>query len=401
MSFEDFDIDPRCLSALRAQKIVEPTAIQAEAIPIALEGRDMVAIAQTGTGKTLAFALPALTRLAAGRVAKNMMLVLVPTRELAVQVHSVIEEFGRPLHIRAASVYGGVSLEKQTMALRKGVAVIVATPGRLLDHMGRGNVRFKSLEILVLDEADRMLDMGFLPDIRRILAKLPDERQTIMCSATFPNEIARLAEDMLYEPEQIRVGAIAKPVDTVRQTLYTVDRHGKMGLLATVLREQEVDSALVFLRTKHRTERVAKNLRRSGLKAQAIHGDRTQRQRQQALDGFKSGRYNILVATDVAARGLDIDGVSHVINFDIPSTPDDYIHRIGRTARASAKGDAVTFVCPDEHLALRAIESALGHNLPRKEWEGAVSVLTLYRPAETKAAGGGRRQRQRRFFRRR
>jgi ATP-dependent RNA helicase RhlE len=402
MPFEDFDIDPRCLSALRAQNIVVPTPIQEQAIPGALEGRDIVAVAQTGTGKTLAFALPALTRLATGRVTRNMMLVLTPTRELAHQVNSVIEPLAKALGMRSVCIYGGVGFDSQISALKRGVAVIVATPGRLLDHMGRGNVRFDKLMVLVLDEADRMLDMGFMPDIRRILAKIPKERQTLMCSATFPDEIARLARDMLIDPERVAVGRISKPVDSVRQTLYTVKHEDKLGLLRKIIKEEDIDSGLIFLRTKVRTDRVYKVLRRAGLKAQAIHGDRSQRQRQQALDGFRSGRYRFLIATDVAARGLDISGISHVINYDIPENPEDYIHRIGRTARASAEGDAITFVCPDEMLALESIERSLGHTIPRAEWEGAVRVLSLFKPEMKKARGGLRHAgRRRSLFRRR
>ena len=403
MLFEDFDLDPRCLSVLKAQNIVEPTLIQSEAIPPVLEGRDVVGVAQTGTGKTLAFTLPSLTRLAGGPLKKSMMLVLTPTRELAQQVHRIVDEIGKPLGISSVCIYGGVGFDKQVNALRRGRAVIVATPGRLLDHMGRGNVRFDDLETLVLDEADRMLDMGFLPDIKRILSKLPRERQTLMFSATFPDEIARLTQKMLDEPVRLSVGAIAKPVDTVRQTLYAVHRAEKTGLLVKILKEEKVDSALIFLRTKIRTDRVAKALKHAGFKAQAIHGDRSQVQRQRALDGFRSGRYKMLIATDVAARGLDIEGISHVINYDIPQSPDDYIHRIGRTARASAKGDAITFVSPDEMLALAALEKALGHNLPREEWEGDVPVLTLFHPEKKETAQSRRvsRRRGRSLLRRR
>jgi len=381
MQFDEYNIDPRCLRVLKAQGITDPTPIQAQAIPLAIEGRDVVAVAQTGTGKTLAFALPAMTRLAAEPPTRNGMLVLTPTRELAIQVHSVIEAFGKALGLRTVCVYGGVGFEPQTQALRRGSAVVVATPGRLLDHMGRGNARFDNLSILVLDEADRMLDMGFLPDVKRIVGKLPKDRQTLMFSATFAKEISRLADEMQRDPVRVEAGTIAMPVDTVRQGVYTVDQSAKMNLLSKILREPQVSSALVFMRTKHRTDRVAKALHKDGFKAQAIHGDRSQRQRQQALDGFRAGRYTVLVATDVAARGLDIEGISHVINFDIPKTSEEYIHRIGRTARASAEGDAITFVCPDEYMALRTIESALGKNLPQEPWEGSVPVISLFKPA--------------------
>jgi len=400
MSFEDLSIDPRCLRVLKAERITEPTPVQAQAIPMALEGRDVVATAQTGTGKTLAFGLPLLTRLAAEKPRPNRMLVLTPTRELAQQVHTVLESLGKALRLRTVCVYGGVGIEPQAKALRRGCAIIVATPGRLLDHVGRRNVRFDNLSALVLDEADRMLDMGFLPDIRRILGMLPKDRQTLMFSATFPREIERLAADMQRDPLRVEVGAVAKPVETVRQGVYTVDPERKIGLLSKILREPQVESALVFLRTKHRTDRVAKALHKAGFKAKAIHGGRSQRQRQQAIDGFRQGRYTVLVATDVAARGLDVQGITHVVNFDIPKCSDDYIHRIGRTARASADGDAITFVCPSEYMALSAIEDGLGKNLPREEWEGAVPVISLFQPVSERPLRK-RRHRGRSLLRRR
>ena len=386
MSFQNYNIDPRCLSALKSQRITEPTPVQAEAIPAALEGRDVIAIAQTGTGKTLAFALPALTRLAAAKPGRNRMLVLTPTRELAVQVHSVLQSMGKTLGLTAVSVYGGVGMEPQTKALRRGVDIVVACPGRLLDHIGRGNARFDDLSMLVLDEADRMLDMGFLPDIKRIVKVLPKQRQTMMFSATFPKEIDRLAADFQHDPLRVEIGLVA-PVEAVRQGIYTVDPKGKMGLLTKLLGERNVESALVFLRTKHRTDRVAKALHKAGLKAQAIHGGRTQGQRQRALDGFRKGHYRILVATDVAARGLDIEGITHVVNYDIPGSPDDYVHRVGRTGRASADGDAITFVCPEDHKTLGLIERALGKNLPREEWDGAVPVRSGFEPAGKRRPG--------------
>ncbi|GMV92257.1 MAG: DEAD/DEAH box helicase [Candidatus Hydrogenedentota bacterium] len=402
MPFDAFDLDPRCLRVLHEADIQTPTPIQAQAIPVALTGRDVIGVAQTGTGKTLAFTLPSLTRLAQEKLRRNMMLVLVPTRELAVQVEKVVEEIGKPLQIRSVAVYGGVSLERQAGELKRGRAVVVATPGRLLDHMGRGNLSFEELSILVLDEADRMLDMGFLPDIRKILRKLPRERQTLMFSATFPDEINRLTGEMMHNPERVSVGAISRPVDAVRQLLYTVMPEHKSELLLDILRSKDIKSAVVFLRTKQRTERVAQTLRKQGFKAAAIHGDRSQKQREQALDGFRKGKYRVLVATDVAARGLDVEGISHVINFDIPPTADDYIHRIGRTARAEAEGDAITFVSPSEHLPLEAIERALARRLPRAEWEKAVPVLSLYSPpGESKKTSSSRRRTGGRLLRRR
>ncbi|MEK7795065.1 MAG: DEAD/DEAH box helicase [Candidatus Hydrogenedentota bacterium] len=393
MTFDDFELDHRAVKILHDKRITEPTPIQAAAIPFALEGRDVIGLAQTGTGKTLAYALPALTRLVQGRVARNMMLVLVPTRELCVQVHEVIEQLGAAMKIRSTLIYGGVGYDRQTSDLEEGVPIVVATPGRLLDHMSRGRVNFGALQILVLDEADRMLDMGFLPDIQRIVRRLPVDRQTLMFSATFPREIERLAESMMHNAERVSVGTVAKPVDTVTQEVYAVRQEDKTRLLTILLEDKKVDSALVFLRTRERTERLAASLKKKHFKIAQIHGNRSQSQRQQALDGFRAGKYNLLVATDVAARGLDIDGVSHVFNYDIPPTADDYIHRIGRTARAKAEGAAITFAAPSEHKALETIERALGHNIERVEWEDAPSLLSLYKPeAATPAARAARRR---------
>jgi ATP-dependent RNA helicase RhlE len=381
MSFDELHVNPLFLKVLNQQRITAPTPIQTQSIPPAMEGRDVVAIAQTGTGKTLAFALGAMHRLAEDRqLNKTRMLVLTPTRELAHQVHDVIAPLARTIGARTVCVYGGVGMENQAQGLRRGATIIVATPGRLLDHMSRGNVRFNDLSILILDEADRMLDMGFMPDIKRIMAKLPAERQTMMFSATFPKEIAALTTDMQHNPVRVEIGTIARPVDAVRQGVYTVDSEAKLDLLTRILKDKEVVSALIFLRTKHRTDRVARALDRAGFKAQAIHGGRSQRQRQQALDGFKQGRFNILVATDVAARGIDVQGITHVVNFDIPNTSDDYVHRIGRTARASATGDAITFVSPEDHIILGSIERALGKNIPREDWEGSVHVPSRFNP---------------------
>ncbi|NIA15286.1 MAG: DEAD/DEAH box helicase [Nitrospiraceae bacterium] len=391
MSFTDLSIDPRCLRILKAQQIVEPTPVQAQAIPVALEGRDVTAVAQTGTGKTLAFGLPALTRLADTKPGSSRMLVLTPTRELAQQIGDVLHPLGKALKLRTVCVYGGVGMEPQTKALRGGCDIVVACPGRLLDHIQRKNVRFDNLSVLVLDEADRMLDMGFLPDIKRILSICPKERQTLMFSATFPKEIEQMAANMQRDSHRIEVGAVAAPVDAVRQGIYTVDPSGKTGLLSKILGGPEVGPALVFLRTKHRTDRIAKALHKQGFKAKAIHGGRTQRQRQQAIDGFRNGKYKVLVATDVAARGLDVEGITHVVNYDIPKSSDDYIHRIGRTARANAEGDAITFVSPDDSQALGNIERALGKQLPREDWEGAVRVASTFRPVRTSSPNRRRR----------
>ena len=396
MTFDQFDLDRRLLQTLKAQRIHHPTPVQHQAIPLVLEGSDLVAVAQTGTGKTLAFALPTLTRVAQESPERNRILVLVPTRELCVQVEKVYRELGKAAGVKSVQIYGGVSFDQQAKELRKGATVIVATPGRLLDHMSRGRLQLDGLEVLVLDEADRMLDMGFLPDLQRIVRQLPQDRQTLMFSATFPPEIEKLAAKMLQNPKRVSVGAVAKPVEKVRQELYPVMQEDKSRLLLDLLDEEDVTSALIFLRTKVRTERLAAVLKKKGVKIAQIHGDRSQGQRQRALDGFRSGKYKFLVATDVAARGLDIEGVSHVINYDIPLDPDDYIHRIGRTARAEAEGDAITFVSPEEYKALESLERSLGYNIPRMEWEDAPPMLTLYKPAAAKAtkASGGRNVRR-------
>ena len=390
MSFEQLNIHQRIVSQLEVQRITEPTPIQARAIPPALEGRDLIAIAQTGTGKTLAFGLPALTRLAKNKHAGTRMLVLAPTRELAIQVAGVLGPLGEPHGLNATCVYGGVGYEPQTKALRRGAPIVIATPGRLIDHIDRKNVRFENLSILVLDEADRMLDMGFIPAIKRILGELPKDRQTLMFSATFPDEIARLARDFQRNPVRIEVGAVSRPTEAVRQRVYAVEQTRKPDLLTEVLAKTGVESALVFIRTKHRTDRVTKKLKQQGFKAQAIHGGRSQSQRTQALDGFREGKYNVLVATDVAARGIDVQGITHVINFDIPKTTEDYVHRIGRTARNKATGDAVTFVAPEDIKTLRDIERELGCIIERAEWDGSFNLASAPPSAKQHGRVAGR-----------
>ena len=394
MKFSDFDLDPRCQSVLDTEGFTEPTPIQGAAIPLALKGVDLIATAQTGTGKTLAFALPALTRLGAERNIRNRMLVLVPTRELAIQVGTVIAQFSKAHHLKSTLIYGGVGFGEQIDDLKRGVDIIVATPGRLLDHIGQGRINFKDLEVLVFDEADRMLDMGFLPDIQRILSRLPDNRQTMMFSATFAPELQRLSQRMMHEPEIVSAGPIAKPVDKVRQLLIPVRQEEKSRILLEYLEEEEgMSSAIVFMRTKRRTDRLGRLLSKAGYHVAVIHGDLSQGQRQKAIEGFRDARFDILVATDVAARGLDIDDVSHVFNYDIPVTADDYVHRIGRTARAHRDGDAITFATPQDIVALGEIEKTLGKNLERREYEGAPPVLSTWKPAGARKAGGGRRPR--------
>jgi len=360
-----------------------------------------VVTAQTGTGKTLAFALPSLTRLARKKSGINRMLVLAPTRELCAQVESVVQALCKPLKLHSVAVYGGVGMHGQIEKLSRGCEIIVATPGRLLDHLSRKNLKFDNLEILVFDEADRMLDMGFLPDIRKIVKLLPQKRQTLMFSATFAPTLERLARDMMRSPERIEVGFTAKPVDTVRQVVVPVREEEKPRVLLQLLEEERIDSALIFLRTIRRTERVGRALKGSKHKTAIIHGDLPQQQRQRALDGFRNGKYKILVATDVAARGLDIDDISHVINYDIPENPDDYVHRIGRTARAEREGDAITLVTPSDHAALAAIEQALGYNIERRIYEGAPKILSIYKPPELLPSVTPKRRRGRSLLRRR
>lgn len=401
MRFEDLNVDPRCLRTLHKSNITEPTPVQEQAIPVVLSGGDLIATAQTGTGKTLAFTLPAMMRLAESKPGPARMLVLTPTRELAQQVETVMAPIARTLRLTSVVVYGGAGMQQQADRLRRGCDVIVATPGRLLDHMSRKAVRFDGLQILCFDEADRMLDMGFLPDIRRILAHLPKERQTLMFSATFAPELQRLVGEMMHDPARIGIEVSARPVDAVRQVVYPVRQEEKAGLLLSLLKEQEkeMESVLVFMRTKSRTDRVGRMLKAANIKAAVIHGDLPQGARQRALESFRTGKCPILVATDVAARGLDVDGISHVINYDIPQTADDYIHRIGRTARAQREGDAITFVCPSDISPLGTIEKTLGYNLPRIEREGAPVVLSTYR--KTAAGGATRNRRPRSLLRRR
>jgi ATP-dependent RNA helicase RhlE len=366
MSFQQFGLHSDLLKAVQQMGYKEPTPIQQQAIPIALTGRDLIGCAQTGTGKTAAFALPILHRLHPIRRAQIRALVLTPTRELASQINEVFEGLTAHTKLYTAAVYGGVGMPPQERALRLGTDVIVATPGRLLDHINRGIGRFDGLEVLVLDEADRMLDMGFLPDVKRIISHLPKKRQTMLFSATMPKEILDLSRQILQAPAKIQIGRQAKPAEGVSQSAYPVAQHLKTDLLLALLETAEMESVLIFARTKVRTERLARHLKEGGHKAALIHGDRTQGQRLAALEGFRNRDYRILVATDIAARGLDIDGISHVINFDVPMTPEDYVHRVGRTARAKALGAALTLVAPGEEDFLAAIQHLTKMEIPRR-----------------------------------
>jgi ATP-dependent RNA helicase RhlE len=364
--FSDFDLAAPLQDAVRRMGFERPTPIQVQAIPPALQGRDVVGCAQTGTGKTAAFVLPSLNALfnSPSEVKGSRMLILVPTRELALQVGDHARQLARKTSLKVAVVYGGVGMRDQERALRAGVDVVVATPGRLLDHMGRGHVRFDRLSILVLDEADRMLDMGFLPDIRRVLRALPSQRQTMLFSATMPPHILALAREVQRDPVKVEV-AIARPPDSIDQKLYPVPKHLKVNLLLNLMDQHELTSVLVFTRTKHGADNLLKKLKQAGVKAATIHGNRTQGQRVAALEGFRRGHYRVLVATDIAARGIDVDGISHVLNFDAPGTAEDYVHRIGRTARAEATGDAITFVTPADEPIVYGIQQLIGKRLER------------------------------------
>ncbi|HVC19241.1 MAG TPA: DEAD/DEAH box helicase [Vicinamibacterales bacterium] len=365
MSFSQLKLHPDLLRGLKELGFVRPTPIQSDAIPAALAGRDVLACAMTGSGKTAAFLLPILHRLIGRPRGTTRVLVLTPTRELAAQVHDDLKNLALHTPITGAAIFGGVGMGPQEHALRSGVDVVVATPGRLLDHFKAPYAKLAGLEYLVLDEADRMLDMGFLPDIRRILRHLPPRRQTLFFSATIPPPIATLSREMLRDPVTINVERPSAPAVGITQAVYPAPRELKAALLVALLKGGEVQEALVFTRTKHRADRLMRHLVREGIEAERIHGNRSQPQRTEALAGFRSGKYRVLVATDIAARGIDVQELGHVVNFDVPAVPEDYIHRVGRTARAGATGSAFTFVCPEEEPDLRQIEKAIGRRLPR------------------------------------
>jgi ATP-dependent RNA helicase RhlE len=363
--FSALNVHPSLLRGLKDLGFTRPTAIQADAIPPAMEGRDLLACATTGSGKTIAFLLPILHRLIDERRGVTRALVLTPTRELAAQIVGDLNDVAVHTPITAAAVFGGVGMGPQEHAFRSGVDVIVGTPGRLLDHFKRPYAKLGGLKHLVLDEADRMLDMGFLPDLRRVLRHLPPRRQTLFFSATMPAPIAELAREMLHSPATINLERRAVPAVGITQALYPVAQHLKASLLMELLRRDEVRDALVFTRTKHRADRLARALEGATFKVARIHGNRSQSQRTEALAGFKGGKYRVLVATDIAARGIDVTALGHVINFDVPAVPEDYIHRVGRTARAELTGAAFTFVSPEEEGSVRGIERAIEKRLPR------------------------------------
>jgi len=369
MSFNSFKFHPHIAASFPALGYTTPTPIQTKAIPPVLDGQDVMGLAQTGTGKTAAFVLPILERLLPGPRGKVRSLIIAPTRELAEQINASIGEMGARTHLRSCTVYGGVNVNPQIQKLRAGVDIVVACPGRLLDHMAQKTINLTGLEVLVLDEADRMFDMGFLPDIRRIIKQLPAKRQTLMFSATMAEDIRRLANEVLRNPVTVQIGHSA-PVSSVSHVLYPVEQHLKTALLLELLKQTDTESILIFTRTKHRAKRIGEQLAKAGYRAASLQGNLSQNKRQDALDGFRNGSYQILVATDIAARGIDVSSISHVINYDVPDTTDAYTHRIGRTGRAAKTGDAFTFVSAENDPFIRGIERVLGEKIERRLLKG-------------------------------
>jgi len=368
MEFQRFEFHPQVAAGVIAAGYTTPTPIQAQAIPSVLSGRDVMGLAQTGTGKTAAFALPILNRLMKGGRGYVRALVIAPTRELAEQIHEAFNQLGRQTRLKSVTVYGGVSINPQIDKLRRGAEIVVACPGRLLDHLGQRTIDLSKLEVLVLDEADHMFDMGFFPDIRKILKHLPQERQTLLFSATMPKEIRHLAKDVLKDPVTVDVGATVAAV-TVSHALYPVAQHLKTPLLIELLQHTDTESVLIFTRTKHRAKRLGEQLVKAGHKTASLQGNLSQQRRQAAMNGFRNGTFQILVATDIAARGIDVTQISHVINYDIPNTTDAYIHRIGRTGRAAKSGDAYTLVASEDKDMVRDIERVLGGPIERRTLE--------------------------------
>jgi ATP-dependent RNA helicase RhlE len=385
MPFTALGLMPELVRAVADEGYEHPTPIQTEAIPLALAGRDLIGSAQTGTGKTAAFVLPILQRLQAGARGVLRALILVPTRELAEQVVTSIRAYGRHTHLKGAAVYGGVGMEPQTRALKHGADIVVATPGRLLDHMERGHVNFSKLEVLVLDEADRMLDMGFAPDVRKILNALPHERQTMLFSATISPEVDALARRALNGHASVEIGRRAQPADGIEHIIVAVDKLQKRGALGSILKAKPAGQTLVFTRTKYGADKLVTFLRREGIAANALHGDKAQSQRQRTLDQFRSGEAEILVATDIAARGIDVDGIRMVVNFDVPTDPEVYVHRVGRTARAGAQGLALTLISPDEWLLMADVEKLIGKGFPREVIPGFEPSVAPLQPKAQRA----------------
>ena len=405
MPFASLGLVPELVRAVFEEGYEHPTPIQQETIPLALAGRDLIGSAQTGTGKTAAFLLPILQRLAAGKRPHTLRaLILVPTRELAEQVLQMARGYGRHVSVSAVAIYGGVGMEPQTKALARGTDIVVATPGRLLDHMERGHVDFTRLEVLVLDEADRMLDMGFAPDVNRILRTLPEERQTLLFSATISPEVDALARKALSGHASVEIGRRAQTAEGIEHVIVAADKLKKRDVLAAILEAKPAGQTLIFTRTKYGADKLVTFLRRSGITANAIHGDKAQSHRTRTLDQFRAGSAEILVATDIAARGIDVDGIRMVVNFDVPNDPETYVHRVGRTARAGARGLALTLLSPDEWLMMGDIERLVGQVFPREiipGFEPSVAPLqprhatpAVKRPSLTvRGRSGGRRKR--------
>src|SRR5262245_27101596 len=396
MPFSQLGLSPKALEGVRAAGYTDPTPIQLRAIPIIMSGRDLIGSAQTGTGKTAAFALPIITLLS--QRGSLRALLLEPTRELAAQVETAIHDYGRFTNLRTTVLFGGTGYGRQDQALRAGTDILVATPGRLLDQMKRGMVHLNQIEILVLDEADRMLDMGFLPDVRRIVERCPRARQTLLFSATIPPEIEQLCRWALRNPETIQIGQRRAPAETVAHALYPVAVDQKQPLLEELLKRTDFDQVLIFCRTKHGADRVARRLHQQGHAVAVLHSNRTQREREQALSGFRNGRYEVMVATDIAARGLDIEQISHVINYDVPHHPEDYVHRIGRTGRAQSVGDAFTIMTGENVQEVAAIERFIGQKIPRVKLEGFPYEYTRLLESSPSPAFGAKRPRGRWSF---
>ena len=391
MSFESLGLMPAILKNVRSAGYETPTPIQQATIPLVTAGKDVLGCAQTGTGKTAAFALPMIQQIAKNPLKANAprvirQLILTPTRELALQIYENFVIYGKNLPVTPCVIFGGVGQQNQVDALHKGADIVIACPGRLWDLMNQGYVRLDWVETFVLDEADRMLDMGFIHDVRRIAAKLPEKHQTLLFSATMPTEVEKLAMDLLHNPESVKVDSVSSTVKKIDQSLYMVDKANKKFLLAKLLKESDIESALVFSRTKHGADRIVRELKKEGIGSVAIHGDKSQGQRQNALAKFKSGESKVLIATDIAARGIDIAGLSHVFNYDMPMEPEAYVHRIGRTGRAGRDGTAISFCCIDEIKQLEQVEKLIGKRLPVKQSEWPMLITTPTDPKEKEAA---------------
>ena len=402
-TFSELVTSPLLRTNLTCQGITEPTPVQAQSIPPAMLGQDLVATAQTGTGKTLAFSIPIIELLGKGPASsKPLALVLSPTRELALQIEEAFNRAAMGTGLKTAAIVGGMSESRQIQQLRKGAQVLIATPGRLLDHMQQGAVDLSGLQVLILDEVDRMLDMGFLPDVRRIVEQCPKERQTLLFSATIPEEIQRLSSWCLRDPDRIEIGANRTPAETVNHAFYPVAVAQKFDLLLALLTRTNFDSVLIFSRTKDGADRICRELKKNNHSVVALHSNRTQTERVEALEGFKAGRYEVMVATDIAARGIDIAGVSHVVNYDVPQHPEDYVHRIGRTGRAQSVGDAITIMTAEELPHVKDIERFIGQSVPRLKLDNFDYIYTaifneVEAAASLKAAKGVRTHKGYRF----